>query len=110
MRSFLAELGVQPGVDLDAVLSRAWQVHELRKQQEKVVSRSSLLYAACTVNPLVMQVFEECGLRRAAWERSLNLPVPFQFMPSDAPDFEVDRKRSEERRVGEEGRSRWSPY
>src|SRR5256885_3927584 len=55
------------------------------------------------------------GLGRPALERALDVgedAVPFLRSDQAAPDGVADQlfRRSEERRVGKECRSRWSPY
>jgi len=42
--------------------------------------------------------------------RSFNWSDPRPYIPEVNPDFPTRTKRSEERRVGKECRSRWSPY
>ncbi len=50
---------------------RAWQIHQLRGATLQTVSRSTLLYSAVTISPLVLTVLEISGLDVRAWEREL---------------------------------------
>jgi hypothetical protein len=90
MRTLLKEYGITPGPDLDLLLHRAWQVHQLRGGEGDQVSRSSLLYAAATVEPLVLTLLETNGLEFRAWEQLLGFEARPQFESPDQSPIDVD--------------------
>src|SRR2546422_10836747 len=49
-------------------------------------------------------------ISRAPWQRRILIACRRQQVPIGRAAVESLRERSEERRVGKEGRSRWSPY
>jgi len=76
MFDVLNELGIAFDEDLYFLVQRAAEVHRLRGRAERdPVSRSSMLYAAATIEPLVLTLLETNGLRFKAWEQSLGFKV-----------------------------------
>jgi hypothetical protein len=93
MREQLRKLGIAEGADLAAVMSRAWLIHlvrEGRRGEEESVARSTLLYAAATVNPRVFDALERAGMNRDSWRRSLSILGPELIMETRAPNFAVN--------------------
>jgi len=90
VRALLTELGITPGGDFDLLIDRAWRVHLLQQRVPELVSRPWLLYAAATIQPLVLAVFETNGLRFRAWEQSLGLEERPRFdEPPEPVEFPV---------------------
>jgi transposase len=105
MREALQNLQIPFAENLDFVIARAWSVRGLRGKES--VSRSSILYAAATIQPLVLALLETNRLNVAAWERSLGF--------ASKPVFDEDNEQpemnfpvgSDTSAVFEEYRSRW---
>ncbi|HEV2722472.1 MAG TPA: P-loop NTPase fold protein, partial [Thermoanaerobaculia bacterium] len=86
---------------LQLLRDRAWQVHLLRGAKDYMVSRSTLLYTAATISPLVLAALEINGLNVRVWERSLGLnqrpafgmpqPAPYDFLVEPGTDATVTR-------------------
>jgi hypothetical protein len=82
MFDVLKELGIAFDDNLNFLVERAAEVHQLRGRAERdPVSRSSMLYAAATIEPLVLTLLETSGLHFAAWERSLGFDVRPELAP-----------------------------
>ncbi|HXA19908.1 MAG TPA: P-loop NTPase fold protein [Thermoanaerobaculia bacterium] len=88
MFDVLKDLGIGVGENLNFLVYRSAQVHQLRGRAERdPVSRSSMLYAAATIEPLVLAVLETNGLNFVRWERSLgfNSRPPLGAPPQRQP-------------------------
>lgn len=89
---------------LQLLRDRARQVQSLRNDDE-TVSRSTILYSAATISPLVLAVLEINGLSVRAWERSLGFDQrPALGVPEPAANFQV--RDDTEAALGEYSR-RW---
>ncbi|HEY0143719.1 MAG TPA: P-loop NTPase fold protein [Thermoanaerobaculia bacterium] len=89
MRAVVQNLQLTPGHDLDRLLDYAAQIHKLRRKKEEV-SRSTLLYAALRVEPLVRAVLETNGLQIKTFESHLGLRTSPELSRGGKPDFTVN--------------------
>jgi hypothetical protein len=104
MREALQKLQISAHENFDFLIARAWSVRGLREKRS--VSRSSILYAAATIQPLVLALLETNGLNVAAWERSLGFASKPTFGNDEEPDMNF-AVGSDTSAVLEQYRSRW---